>query len=84
MSIPAPPPYGVSSTWPCLLWLKSRGLVTPIDKRSASIARFMMEWLKKASKNSGNKDTISIRIDRPLHLLTHINSLALSIYSYII
>ena len=69
MTIPAPPPYGVSSTWLCLLNAKSRGLVMAISKIFFSIARLVILAPNTPPNISGNKDKISILISLSYFLI---------------
>src|SRR5579883_2705557 len=60
--MPAPPPYGRSSTLRCLSSLKSRGLTKPKESRPRSCARPMMLSWRACRIMSGNSVTKSMRM----------------------
>src|ERR1700750_2471069 len=60
---PAPPPNGVSSTWPPLSGLWSRGFSARISEpRSSAFATW--RWERNQSNHSGNRVKTSIRTAR--------------------
>src|SRR5882724_550022 len=65
ISIPGPPPYGLSSTTRCLSWVKSRKLCTRTATNPFFWARLRMLSSSGPSKMRGNNVSTSISIPAP-------------------